>query len=90
MLNRFRCCLPFYLMIVAVLCSRGPSAEARGDDRIDFFETRIRPLLVEHCVECHGAKKQEGGLRLDARTGWEVGGDQVQSLFPAIRAQVDC
>ncbi|MDC0316997.1 PSD1 and planctomycete cytochrome C domain-containing protein [bacterium] len=41
----------------------------------DFFESRVRPVLVEHCVQCHGTKKQEGGLRLDSRTGWKKGGD---------------
>jgi hypothetical protein len=30
------------------------------------FERDIRPLLQRHCVECHGAKKQKGELRLDA------------------------
>ena len=32
-----------------------------------FFEQKVRPLLVTHCQECHGEKKQEGGLRLDSR-----------------------
>lgn len=41
----------------------------------DFFETRIRPLLSEHCIECHGPKKQKGGLRLDSREAWERGGE---------------
>ena len=31
------------------------------------FEKEIRPLLRERCAECHGAEKQKGGLRLDAR-----------------------
>lgn len=46
------------------------------DDGVVFFETRIRPLLVSHCIECHGEKKQEGNLRLDSRAGWQAGGDQ--------------
>jgi mono/diheme cytochrome c family protein len=33
----------------------------------EFFETQIRPLLLAHCVECHGGKKEESGLRLDSR-----------------------
>src|SRR5262249_23605184 len=32
-----------------------------------FFEQKVRPLLVAQCLECHGEKKQEGGLRLDSR-----------------------
>ncbi|MCF7785352.1 MAG: DUF1553 domain-containing protein [Prosthecobacter sp.] len=31
------------------------------------FDQDIRPLLQKHCVECHGAKKQKGELRLDAK-----------------------
>src|SRR5262249_55018581 len=33
----------------------------------EFFETQVRPMLVNHCIECHGAKQQEAGLRLDTR-----------------------
>ncbi len=33
----------------------------------EFFETQIRPLLLAYCVECHGGKKEESGLRLDSR-----------------------
>ncbi|HEY1051123.1 MAG TPA: c-type cytochrome domain-containing protein, partial [Prosthecobacter sp.] len=39
------------------------------------FEQRIRPLLLANCIECHGADKQKGGLRLDSRAGWQNGGD---------------
>ncbi len=48
----------------------------------DFFETRIRPVLVAHCQECHGAKKQESGLRLDSRQGWLSGGDSGAAIVP--------
>ena len=48
----------------------GPAA--RAADAV-FFETRIRPVLHEHCVECHGAEKQKGGLRLDSRAGLPFG-----------------
>jgi hypothetical protein len=34
-----------------------------------FFETKVRPLLLEHCAECHSAKAgdPEGGLSFDSR-----------------------
>ncbi len=35
--------------------------------QVEFFESRIRPILAEHCWSCHGPKKQSGGLRLDSR-----------------------
>ena len=42
----------------------------------DFFEAKIRPLLLDRCVECHGAKKQESGLRLDGREHILKGNDE--------------
>jgi cytochrome c553 len=43
---------------------------------VEFFEKKIRPLLVEHCYECHSAKSEElqGELLLDTRTGLLKGG----------------
>src|ERR1043165_9570451 len=45
-------------------------------EQIEFFEKRIRPLLVSHCYECHsqGAKKVKGNLYLDSRAGVRKGG----------------
>ncbi len=50
-------------------------ARALTSGEVEFFEKRIRPVLVEECQECHGAEKQKGGLRLDSREGWQKGGD---------------
>ena len=55
---------------VAVGAAETPSAE-----QLEFFEKQIRPLLVQHCQECHGAKKQEAGLRLDTQAGFLKGSD---------------
>src|SRR5689334_3874973 len=70
-------------MIVAVVvggllwgqAARGeePSA-AVSAERVKFFETQVRPLLVAHCYECHGEKKQKGGLRLDSAEAVAKGG----------------
>lgn len=56
-------------------------AAALADDA-EFFERQIRPLLVARCQECHGEKKQEGGLRLDYRKGWVTGGDRGSAVSP--------
>ncbi len=55
---------------------------ASAPDGLAFFESRIRPLLAEHCYECHSAKagKLKGGLRLDSREGWAKGGDSGPAL----------
>lgn len=52
-----------------------PEAQAPNIDSIQFFESRVRPILVEHCHGCHGSKKQWGGLRLDSREAMLRGGD---------------
>jgi len=42
----------------------------------DFFESRIRPALIEHCLECHAVDTEiNGGLSLDSAPGWQRGGD---------------
>lgn len=45
--------------------------------QIDFFEQRIRPVLVNKCYKCHSAEseKVKGGLWLDTRAGVLAGGD---------------
>jgi hypothetical protein len=49
-----------------------------------FFENRVRPILVEHCYECHSeeAGKQKGGLLLDRANGWLEGGDSGPAVVP--------
>jgi hypothetical protein len=44
--------------------------------KVDFFETNIRPLLIEHCYECHSSSKDDnsGELRLDTASGLLKGG----------------
>ncbi|MEL6107528.1 MAG: DUF1553 domain-containing protein [Planctomycetota bacterium] len=54
-----------------------------ADEREDFFERQIRPLLVEHCLDCHSEETElSGNLGLDSAEGWRTGGD----LGPAIVA----
>ena len=47
-----------------------------------MFEKHVRPLLVEHCQKCHGAKKQEGELRLDSRAALLKGGEHGPVVVP--------
>ncbi len=55
----------------------------RADDPragMAYFEQHVRPLLIEHCYECHAADEQSGGLRLDSRAAWQVGGESGVAL----------
>ena len=53
-------------------------------EHLDFFEKKIRPVLVERCYECHSAaaKKNKGGLTLDTRDGVLKGGDAGSAVAP--------
>ncbi|MCX7423310.1 MAG: DUF1553 domain-containing protein [Planctomycetia bacterium] len=56
-------------------------------EHVRFFETNIRPVLVEHCWSCHGAKKQWAGLRLDSRKALLQGGDSGAAVVPGKAAE---
>lgn len=60
---------------------------AAGAADLTHFEQRIRPLLIQNCIECHGPDKQKGGLRLDSRAGWQTGGDSGPALVPGKLAE---
>jgi mono/diheme cytochrome c family protein len=55
---------------------------ALSPEQVELFEKTVRPLLVEHCQKCHGAEKQEAGLRLDRREAAMRGGDSGPVLVP--------
>ena len=49
--------------------------------QIEFFESKVRPLLVKHCYECHGPKSDfEGSLNLASRKGLLEGGDSGPAI----------
>ncbi|MFM2166632.1 MAG: hypothetical protein RIS79_1003, partial [Verrucomicrobiota bacterium] len=65
----------------AILC--GHSLAAPTTQQLEFFESRIRPILAQECYECHStATKQKGGLVLDSRPGWQAGGDSGDAIKP--------
>ena len=77
--------VPLYLCLLS-LCATGLHrsawpAEEQSTAAVDF-ENQVRPILLRSCVECHGAEKQEGGLRLDQRAHAMQGGDSGQALRP--------
>jgi hypothetical protein len=53
-------------------------------EHTEFFERKVRPVLVEHCYECHSADADqiEGGLLLDSRAGVVKGGDTGPIITP--------
>lgn len=51
-----------------------------AEDPVAQFEKEVRPILEEHCFECHGPNKQKGGLRLDLKSGMLEGGDSGEPV----------
>lgn len=69
------------LAIFALATSSNLAADLKPAD-VEFFESKIRPVLVAECYECHDAKKQKGDLRLDYRDGLLKGGEEGPSIVP--------
>src|SRR4051794_8071363 len=72
------------LIVLALLggAPAGMTAEARPDAAaVEFFEKKVRPVLVASCFECHSAgKKRRGNLLADSRAGLLRGGDTGPAL----------
>lgn len=61
---------------------------ALADERDEFFEAQIRPVLVEQCYRCHNSSKlAEGGLAVDQRAALLKGGDQGAIIVPGKPAE---
>jgi hypothetical protein len=80
--------MPRVLFAAAFLLVPQAAASAADDPAaVEFFEKKIRPVLVEHCQKCHDVdaeknKKLKGGLRLDSKAGWMKGGDTGPAIVP--------
>jgi hypothetical protein len=70
----------------AVACQSAASAESTPSSSrqadLDFFEKKVRPLLVSRCQKCHGSEQQKGGLRLDSRRAVMTGGELGEAVVP--------
>lgn len=59
-----------------------PPPESTNPANEEFFERYVRPVLAEHCFECHGPDVQENGLRLDGRDAILKGGERGPAIVP--------
>jgi hypothetical protein len=58
-------------------------AEKPDAEKVNHFERKIRPLLIERCGECHGEEKPESGLTLTTVEGLLKGGKSGRVLVPS-------
>ncbi len=94
-----RAVTPLFLLLTLAPAVRSADPPKPTAEQVEFFETSVRPILAENCYGCHGAKKQQSGLRLDtadgARKGTQTGpvivpGDvEKSSLIQAVRRKGD-
>ena len=93
-MSRIHLLTPPLVLSLALAATTGaaaadPAAVATAADpaQIEFFEKKIRPVLVERCYECHSAEaakagKLEGKLALDSRAGIRQGGESGPAVMP--------
>ncbi len=70
-----------------LFCVTVTFAQAQDRAGLDFFEAKIRPMLIKHCYECHSAEavaknKLKGGLFLDTRAASLKGGESGPAVVP--------
>jgi hypothetical protein len=70
------------MLAFAAQSSEGSAADPESPAANDFFETEIRPLLVQRCHKCHGEQKPKSGLRLTSRAALLKGGDTGPAAVP--------
>ena len=73
---------PRFLVCILAASSAPAWAAEPTKDQLDFFESKIRPILTDKCYKCHSVEsgKAKGGLTLDTKPGWEKGGDAGPSI----------
>jgi len=72
-----------FLRLAFLLLLPLAASAAWTPEQVEFFEKRIRPVLVQECYECHSTTgKRKGGLALDSRPAWQEGGDTGPAIVP--------
>ncbi|MFP6658098.1 MAG: DUF1549 domain-containing protein, partial [Pirellulales bacterium] len=77
-------CLLFATLLLAASRDSAAEFDKKG---LDYFESKIRPVLVKNCYQCHSAKaasegKLKGKLQLDTREGARRGGETGPAVVP--------
>jgi len=80
----------FFISLLSGLCCTLPAVAQQTPpvftaEQTTWFENRVRPLLAEHCFECHSstAKTIRAGLKLDSRAAVLQGGDTGPAIITA-------
>ena len=87
-------CFTLFLGLMAVtsiFAFRSPAADSSKEtpkftaSQVDFYEKEVKPILVQHCLKCHGAEeKVKGGLHLTTRQAVLAGGDSGPAVMRSL------
>jgi len=80
----FAACVVLMSAQTLVWHADGADADDSAEAGLQHFESRIRPVLVRYCYECHSesAGASEGSLLVDSRGGLLTGGDRGPAVVP--------
>ncbi|GEM_PF-1038087 len=76
------------MLVLSLACSQRTIADDMTGivtaEQAEFFEAKIRPVLIQHCYECHSGdvSNPKGGLRLDSQETTLSGGDSGPAIVP--------
>ena len=71
------------MSLIVSLTALRPVPAAEADlKKAEFFEKRIRPLLISRCYDCHSEGSVESGLRVDSLAELIRGGERGPALVP--------
>jgi len=73
------------VVVLSLLAGSAPAKDKIPDDQLKFFESKIRPVLIEKCYSCHSGDTKNGpkaGLTLDSSAGVLKGGDNGPAVVP--------
>ncbi len=72
------------IFVTLIVAASASAQSARDEDALlDFFEKKVRPVLVDNCYNCHSANtNSKGGLRVDDRNGLINGGGRGAAIVP--------
>jgi len=70
---------PVLCVMFVAFAARAAHAAPKSD--ATFYESEVRPILEDHCFDCHGEDKQKNKLRLDSAVGILRGGESGEPLL---------
>ena len=80
-MNTLLLLLQISLLPTGLLLAQTDQSPSFTAKQLQFFETKIRPLLAEHCYQCHSGDRLKGGLNLESRQALLQGADVLAACF---------